>query len=308
MSKRKLPTLNSSPTIGIIAPASPENREYIDKKIKTFTNLGFNIKKGRYIYDNIGYLAGKDKDRAEDLNLMFKDKTVNAIVCLRGGYGSIRMAPYIDLELIKKNPKPFFGYSDVTLLLNYISNKCKFPTFHAPMITSNFNDYPTKEYFLNIIKNTSKKLIYNLKEISNNSFSIWNKNNFSGDIVGGNLSIICSTIGTPYEINFKNNILLVEDVNENLYSVDRMLSQLISCGKLQQLSAILVGYFTNYNKENYLINIRNIFKEKLEFLNIPIIYGINIGHEHPNISIPIGCKFFYDSKYNLLIQKEIIFE
>lgn len=308
MFKNKLKSITTLPKIGIVAPASPESQDYIDEKISIFEKLGFKIKKGKHLYDSFDYLAGTDKNRAYDLNEMFKDNEVNAIICLRGGYGSIRMAPYLDLKSIKKNPKPFFGYSDITLLLNYISKRCNFPTFHGPMITSNFNDIVTKEYFLKIINNDKNKFIYNLNEICHESYSIWNKKDFTGKIVGGNLSIICSTIGTPYEIKFNNNILLVEDVNESPYSVDRMFSQLASCGKLKKLRGILIGNFTNCNNTNANLTIENIIKEKLISLNIPIIYGLKIGHEYPNITIPIGSSFKFCSKDNLLIQKEIIFK
>jgi muramoyltetrapeptide carboxypeptidase len=306
--KNKLNSLRPSATIGIVAPASPESINLIDSKIASFESLGFRIKKGKHLYDNYGYLAGSDKDRAEDLNTMFEDKDVQAIVCLRGGYGSVRMAPYLDLKLIKRNPKPFFGYSDITLLLNYISSKCKFTTFHGPMITSNFNDISTKEYFLKIISHDNSKVIYDLKDICHDNYLIWNKKDFSGNIVGGNLSIVCSTIGTPYEVKFNNNILLVEDVNESPYSVDRMFSQLISCGKLQKVSGIMLGYFTNCVSKDNKLNIEEIIKEKLIPLNIPIIQGFKIGHDYPNITFPIGSKFKFLSNKNLLIQKEIIFK
>jgi len=306
--KTKLKSLTTSPTIGIIAPASPESKEYIDEKILSFQNLGFNIKKGKHLYDKLGYLAGNDRDRAHDLNSMFEDKNIHAIICLRGGYGSIRMAPYLDLKIIKKNPKPFFGYSDITLLLNYIYKKCNFPTFHGPMITSNFNDIATKEYFLRIIANRKEIITYNLNYVCHDEFIIFNNKNFSGNIVGGNLSIICSTIGTPYEIKFNNNILLIEDVNESPYAVDRMLSQLICCGKLKKISGIIIGDFTNCTSENTTLTITDIIKEKLVKLNIPIIYGLKLGHSYPNLTIPIGSKFKFSSKENLLIQKEIIFK
>lgn len=308
MFKTKLKALKSSSTIGIVAPASPESKEYIDEKIASFENLGFKIKRGKHLYDNFGYLAGNDRDRASDLNSMFEDKEVNAIICLRGGYGSIRIAPHLDLKIIKNNPKPFFGYSDITLLLNYIYNKCNFPTFHGPMITSNFNDITTKEYFLKIINHDKTKIIYDLNDICHKDYLIWNNKNFSGNIVGGNLSIICSTIGTPYEVKFNNNILLVEDVNENPYVVDRMLSQLISCGKLQRLSGIIIGNFTNCVSKDKTLTVEEIIKEKLIRLNIPIIQGLKVGHDYPNITIPIGSNFKFSSKENLLIQKEIIFK
>ena len=305
--KTKLNSITNSSTIGIIAPASPESQEYIDKKISLFQSLGFKIKKGRHLYDSFGYLAGSDKDRANDLNSMFQDKEVNAIVCLRGGYGSIRMAPYLNIKTIKKNPKPFFGYSDITLLLNYIYNKCNFPTFHGPMITSDFNDITTKEYFLKIISNKNK-IVYNLNDVCHNNYFIWNNKNFKGNIVGGNLSIICSTIGTPYEVKFNRNILLVEDVNENPYSVDRMFSQLISCGKLKKISGILIGNFTNCISNDNTLDIKKIIMDKLVPLGIPIIYGLKIGHEYPNITIPIGSTFKFLSNEKLFIQDEIIFK
>lgn len=304
----KLKSLNNSATIGIIAPASPESQEFIDEKIDIFKKLGFKIKKGKHLYNSYGYLAGEDKDRADDLNSMFADKEVDAIVCLRGGYGTVRMAPYLNLKLIKNNPKPFCGYSDITLLLNYINKTCKFTTFHGPMITSNFNDIMTKEYFLKIFMNKDSKIIYNLKDICGDDYLVWNKKSFKGNIVGGNLSIICSTIGTPYEIDFKNNILLIEDVNESPYAVDRMLSQLISCGKLQKLCGIMLGYFTDCKNKSTDFSIDEIIKQKLLPLNIPIIQGLPIGHDYPNITIPIGSSFEYISNDDLLIQKKIIFK
>lgn len=304
----KLKSLTKSSTVGIIAPASPESKDFIDNKIDIFKKLGFKTKKSKHLYDSYGYLAGNDKSRAEDLNSMFADKEVDAIVCLRGGYGSIRMAPYLDLKIIRNNPKIFCGYSDITLLLNYINRTCKFPTFHGPMITSNFSDIMTKEFFLKVLQNNSSKIQYDLKELCADNYITFNNKNFSGSIVGGNLSIICSTIGTPYEIDFKNNILLIEDINESPYAVDRMLSQLISCGKLQQSCGILLGYFTDCINKPTDFSIEEIIRQKLVPLNIPIINRIPIGHDYPNITIPIGAQFEFFSDTNLLIQKKVLFK
>lgn len=303
LSKNKLKNISYNSTIGIISPASPESNEFIDEKIGLFSKLGFKIKKGKYLYDNTGYLAGDDKNRAEDLNSMFADNNVDAIISFRGGYGSIRTIPYLDLKTIKKNPKVFFGYSDITLLLNYISNKCNFPTFHGPMINSNFDDIATREYFLKVILSNEKKLSYNLNDVCNDDFLIKNNKDFTGKIVGGNLSIICSAIGTPYEIELEKNIVVIEDVNENPYVVDRMLSQLLSCGKLQKSSAIIVGNFTNCigSKSSPIIN--EVITERLSSLNQPIIYGFKLGHDYPNISIPIGSVFKYSSKNKTLLEK-----
>lgn len=307
MKNTLLKAINKNSTIGIVAPASPEENEFINTKIEEFTSLGFKIKKGNFIYEKFNYLAGLDNQRAEDINNMFNDNTVDAIVCLRGGYGSIRMISQLNIKSIKKNPKPFIGYSDITLLLNYISSKCNFPTFHGPMITSDFTDKITKDYFLSSIMNSSNKFIYNLNDLCESNYEVWNKKDFEGKIVGGNLSLICSSIGTPYEINTNNKILLIEDVDESPYAVDRMLSQLFFCGKLNKVCGIIIGYFTDCNDLKKEIYIKDILKDKLSNLNIPIIYNIKVGHSYPNITIPIGVKFKYDSKLNLLVQKENIF-
>ena len=303
LSKNKLKNISYNSTIGIISPASPESSEFIDEKINLFSRFGFKIKKGKYLYDNTGYLAGDDKNRADDLNSMFADNNIDAIISFRGGYGSIRMMPYLDLKIIKKNPKVFFGYSDITLLLNYISRKCNFPTFHGPMINSNFDDITTREYFLKVLLSNDEKLSYDLNDVCHDDFIIKNNKDFFGKIVGGNLSIICSAIGTPYEVKLENNIVLIEDVNENPYVVDRMLSQLLSCGKLQRSSAIIVGSFTNCigSKSSPLIN--EVITERLSSLKQPIIYGFKLGHDYPNISIPIGSNFKYYSNNKILLEK-----
>jgi len=300
----KLKSINKeSSTIGIIAPASTDDIEKANKNITLFKKLGYKIKLGKNIFNSYGYLAGTDKERADDINRMFADKEVDAIICYRGGYGSIRIANYLDLNTIKKNPKIFCGYSDITLLLNYINKKCKFPTFHGPMINSDFDDPITEHYFTNILENINNKITYNLKSICNNNLKVYNSRDFKGRLVGGNLSIICSTIGTPYEIKFKNNILLIEEVNESPYVIDRMLSQLICSRKLDKLQAIILGHFTDCTSAKNTLTIEEIIEEKLLPLNIPIIKYFPFGHDYPNITMPIGVKFRYDSKKYLLIQE-----
>lgn len=298
---KKLKCINKNSTFGIVAPASSNDKEIIQENIENFKALGYNIKVCDTIYESYGYLAGSDKDRALSLNKMFKDKDIDAIICYRGGYGSIRMAPYLDLKNIKANQKPFIGYSDITLLLNYINKECGFVTFHGPMINSNFNDILTKDYFINLLENDNFPITYNLNELIDN-FTIYNNNNFSGKLVGGNLSLIVSTISTPYEIDFKNNILFIEEVNESVYSVDRMLSQLISCGKLKNVCGIILGQFTNCKTDKDSFDINYIIKDRLENLKIPIITGFPAGHDYPNITLPIGAYFKYISKENILIQ------
>lgn len=290
--------LNSSSTIGIISPASCEDENIINEKINIFKTLtGYKVKTAPHIYDRNGYLAGTDKCRAMDLNNMFADKSIDGIVCLRGGYGSIRMMKYIDKNIIKKNPKFFCGFSDITLLLNYFS-KLGLITFHGPMIKSDFTDKKTLNSFLNISSCCSKNYIYKLNDMDHISYI--NKKSFEGTICGGNLAMICSSLGTPFEIETKNSIILIEEINEVPYAIDRMLTQLIYAGKFKSCRGILLGHFTNCSLDNYSksFTVEQVIADRLKPLGIPIILNLPIGHSYPNLTLPIGCKAKFSCKDN----------
>lgn len=302
---KKINHLTPNSTIGIIAPASSDDIETINKNISTFKSLGFKVKVSKHIYDKEKYLSACDKDRAADLMDMFSDKSVDAIICYRGGYGSIRMIPYIDFKIIKDNPKIFCGYSDITTLLNSISLNCNFVTFHGPMVNSDFSNLETYEEFLNILSVSNAGYSYDLNKLKCNYL---NKHNFSGHLVGGNLTIICSLMGSKYEINTKNNIVLIEEVSESPYVVDRMLSQLIVSKKLSSASGIILGHFTDCNpcslEKSYTIS--ELIVDKLSPLNIPIVYNFPFGHSYPNLTLPIGAEVEFNSTKNILsISKDI---
>lgn len=216
---------------------------------------------------------------------MFKDPTIKAIISYRGGYGSIRMMPYIDWDIVKNNPKIFCGFSDITLLLNYINKISNVPTFHTPMVNSNLNDPITKRYLLSTLIQNHTSI--NLKDF--NSIKTFNNKNINGKLCGGNLSMICSALGTPYDINTDYRILLLEDVNEPIYKIDRMLTQLLMCRKFDKCLGFIIGHFTPWTKD-----ISNLIKNILLPFNKPIILGIPIGHDYPNISIPLGSNISID--------------
>ncbi|SHK74673.1 muramoyltetrapeptide carboxypeptidase [Clostridium cavendishii DSM 21758] len=276
-------------TIGVIAPASPSKNDIITSNINNIKNLGFNIVEGKYLRKNYGYLAGEDYQRAQDLMCMFENKDVSAIVCYRGGYGSIRTMSLIDWNIVRNNPKIFCGYSDITLLLNYIYKKCGFITFHGPMISSNFNDEKTKDCFLKTLCEGNTSLSFDTSNLKN--IETYNEKNISGIICGGNLSMICSSIGTPFEVDLKNKILFIEDVDEKSYAVDRMLTQLLLSGKLNKCKGFIIGHFTPSKDTNeFSLPILTVIKNILIPLNKPIIIGIPFGHDYPNITLPIGSE------------------
>jgi len=277
-------------TIGLIAPASPEKPENIKLGIDFLKNLGFNIKEGEHIYDKWGFLAGSDKDRASDLMSMFMDDEVDMILCVRGGYGTMRILPLIDFNIIKTHPKIFAGFSDITTILNSIYQRCDLITFHSPMCTSNFEDKTTLESFVNTL--TKGNLPYSIKNPKDMELTCSNAGNSSGRLVGGNLSLICSTLGTPYEIKTNNNILFIEDVGVDPYEIDRMLTQLLLSDKLQVCSGLIIGQFTNCDLKHYerSLTIDEIIQDRIINLGIPTFLNFATGHSYPRLTLPIGAK------------------
>jgi muramoyltetrapeptide carboxypeptidase len=288
-------------TIGLVSPAGADNPDSIKKSINFFKGLGFNIKEGAHIYDRYGYLAGNDEDRANDFMNMFLDKDVDMVLCVRGGYGTMRILPLIDFDIIKENPKIFAGFSDITTLLNTISDRCNLITFHSPMCNSDFSDKITLENFLYTIMDAYKPYtIKNPKGFNTESFS--NLPSIEGHLLGGNLSLICSTLGTPYEIDTKDKILFIEDVGEEPYKIDRMLTQLALAQKLQQCKGIILGQFTNCSLPHYerSLTLNQVIKDNILSLNKPTMLNFQSGHSYPKLTLPIGSQIKVDFQNNII--------
>ena len=283
-------------TVGIISPASPENMDSIDKGVKILTNLGFVVKKGKYLSNHQGYLSGSDAERSEDLMEMFLDKSVKMILCVRGGYGTMRTLPLIDFDVIKSNPKIFVGYSDITTYLNSFYAKCGLITFHGPMLSSKLDDNITLKSLLDILMKGDN--IYKISNPNNipaksNSCSI-----VDGVLIGGNLSLICSTLSTPYEIDTTDKIIFLEDIGEEPYKIDRMLTQLLLANKLQVCRGIILGQFTNCHLLSYSrsLTLEEVINDRILSLNIPTLYNFMSGHDYPKLTLPIGAKVQLDCK------------
>ena len=236
-------------TIGLISPASPENVEAIQKGILFLKNQGFNIIEGTHLYDKWGYLAGKDKDRAFDIMEMFKNKEVDMILCIRGGYGSSRILPHLDYDVIKRNPKIFAGFSDITVFLNAFYEKCNLTTFHSPMGTSDLEDTETFKSFMFTFMEGYKP--YTIKNPSEFETKCIVSGIAEGNLIGGNLGLICNSLGTPYETDTKDKILFIEEVGEAPYRVDRIITQLLLANKLQQCKGIILGQFKGCDLPHY---------------------------------------------------------
>jgi len=288
-------------TIGLICPAGFIKQELLDKTKQTLKNLGFNIYNTDIVLNRHGYLAGTDKERVNDLNKMFVNKNIDAILSVRGGYGCSRIIDNIDYELIKNNPKIFIGYSDITALLNSIYKYTGLITFHGVVGTSNFNKY-TKQNFINLFVNNQNKI----KSEKNINTIIINHGNATGKLIGGNLSIIISLLATNYEIDFTNKIIFIEEIAEAPYKIDRMFTQLLLAGKLQKAKAIILGSFKNCDFNNNDINkgnslsLHEVFIDRLKPLNIPIISNFSFGHINSQAIFPIGVNAEINTEKRLI--------
>ena len=277
-------------TVGVIAPASPPNQESLERGIAFLKDLGLKVKVGKHVSRVNGYLAGFDQDRLEDFHELFIDPKVKAVICACGGFGTGRIAEQIDYELIKKNPKIFWGYSDITFLHTTIRQQSGLVTFHGPMLASDIGKEDShllsKEGFLQLFKPTS--LVYT-EQIS--PLEVLVNGVAMGEIVGGNLSLLVSTLGTAYEIDTKDRLLLIEDVNEEPRSVDRMLNQLYMAGKLRDASGILIGDFCDCTpKRNLSLSLDEVIAHYVQLANKPAVKGFMMGHCNPHIAIPLGVQ------------------
>ena len=289
--------LQSGQTVGLIAPSSNvmenEGIAYAEDILKSF---GFNVKKGEYLFDRHGYLAGEDMDRAKDVNMMFADKEVDAIICLRGGYGSPRILPYLDYDIISKNPKVLMGFSDVTALLNAIFVKTGLITFHGPVASQNFSDY-TLEEFKKVLFTPGKHLVaapppFEVSEgkvEKDNRITNITEGSAEGELIGGNLSLMVKLVGTPYEPSYKDKILFLEDVAEAPYRVDGMFSHLKLSGRLDQLAGIVFGKCTRCRSSGNTLSLEQVLFDHLKPLGIPAVRGLMVGHIKDMSTLPIGA-------------------
>lgn len=280
-------------TIGVVAPASPGDKKVAEAGIAFLETQGFTVKLGKSVFEAWGDLAGPDLLRATDINAMFADQTIDGIICLRGGYGSMRLLNLLDYPLIKNNPKVFVGYSDITALHLSITQNTGLITFHGPMIASDFGKNPpeyTWDSFLRAVANTQP-----LGLISNPPQSppvVISPGETEGTLTGGNLSLIAATLGTPYEIETKDKILFLEDVAEAPYRLDRMLTQLSLAGKLDAAAGIVLDVFAGCQEEADAssFSVEEVLFDRLGNLQKPVLYKFHFGHTPLKATLPLGVR------------------
>ncbi len=285
--------LSKESVIGIISPASsPDDNSDIEKGIKYLEGLGYRVEVGKNVGKNNGYLAGSDRERVDDLHRMFKNKNVKAIICIRGGYGASRLLDLIDYKLIRNNPKIFVGYSEITSLQMAFLQKAGLITFAGPMLASNLSkklsDF-TEDFFWRTL--TSNKKLGRIKLQAGAKLPGINKGSVAGRIVGGNLAVFAALFGTEYLPDLKNKILILEDIGELPYKVDRLMNQLRLSKVFKKINGLILGRFVdcyNHDPSKKTLTLGEVMDGYLHNLNIPIIYTFPHGHIDDTVTIPIG--------------------
>jgi len=296
----KPPALKKGDVIGIVSPASsPDDFTRIEQGVKYLESLGYRVKLGKHIFKRYGYLSSTDDERADDLNEMFADEKVKAIICVRGGYGTPRLLDKVDYNLIKKKPKIFVGYSDITALQLAIFKKTGLVTFSGPMLAvdiySNFDSF-AEDFFWRILTSREKKI--EIKNPNGVELNTLKSGKATGTLLGGNLSLIASIMGTKYQPSFNGSVLVIEDIGEQPYRIDRYLSQLKNSGVLYKINACILGQFTDCapKEPEKSLTLEQIFNDYLGNLRIPVISNLSYGHIPQKLTLPLGARVRVDAK------------
>ena len=280
--------LNRGDSVGVVSPAGPVDESDLEADLHLLKTKGFSVHVAPHAHDRLGYLAGKDEDRLADLHLMFQNTDIKAVFCTRGGYGSLRLLERIDYGLIRKNPKIIVGYSDITALLMAIFKKTGLMTFHGPMVRG--------------LSSLPEKVLENLFEILSSeqpaSFSPLegrplSRGKATGPLMGGNLSLICHLLGTPFMPSLDGCILFLEDRGEAPYRLDRMLTHLKLTGKLKGIAGLITGQFVDCGDST---TINRLVREQFAPMNIPILAGFPLGHGPDNTTLPLGVPAELDTE------------
>ena len=289
--------------IGIIAPAFQPDHEKLENGIRYLQSIGYSIIRGESLDAKYGYLAGTDQLRIKDIHQMYSNPEISAIICARGGWGSMRLLDQLDFELIRNNPKVLIGYSDITTLQLAIWKQIKLPSISGPMVSVDMRktlDPFTEDHFWGQINNPASTYQYNYNaKITEN----WQTGKASGTLLGGCLSMVVHLLGTPYSPDYTGSILFIEDIGEEAYRVDRYLAQLKQAGIFNKINGLIIGFFIEpenpgLQKNNF--SVKEVFKQYFSKGGYPIIYNFPYGHSDYKFSMPIGAHVSVNTEKNMI--------
>jgi muramoyltetrapeptide carboxypeptidase len=278
--------LKPGDTVALTAPAGILYDESEFDRMKTdLEGFGFNVVFGEFVRERYGYFAGRDYQRALDLNRFFADPAIDGIISVRGGWGCSRILPYLDFERISENPKVYCGFSDNTTLHLAFLAYSGLVSFHGPNGASEWNEFT---------RNSFRKVVMDgipAEYISSSRVDTLFAGMAEGPLTGGNLSILVTSLGTPYEPDPTGAILFIEDIGEEPYKVDRMLTHLARAGFLDKISGFIFGQCTDCKPDGSRgFTMKEVIQQHILPLEIPAVIGMDIGHDADNFTLPVGVK------------------
>jgi len=293
------PPLNKGDIIGLVAPAGPiVHEDQLRQGIRLLRELGFEVKFRRDNWRGRGYLAADDAARAREFNELWADPEVKGLLAVRGGYGCLRMVDGVDMDLVRRVPKIFIGFSDISMLLTAIHRQTGLATFHGPMVTTlPRSDRPSVQAFVQLLTGRPVETIP-AERAEAGKIEVLLSGSARGRLAAGNLATLVHLLDTPYELSWRGRILVLEEVNEAPYRIDRMLTHLHRAGRLQQLAGLILGTFAGYDDPVNMATCEDCWQRILELLgqaNIPVWGNFPSGHTARNHILPLGIEAEMDS-------------
>ena len=287
--------------VALVAPSSPVSAGELETAVESLELLDLEPIVMPGCRSHRGYLSGSDIRRAEDLNNAFASDDIRGVFCLRGGYGSMRILPLLDYDMIGKNPKILVGYSDITVLHTAINRLCGFVTFHGPMPGAGYSQLD--DFSLDSLKHVllHEKSNYPIINPPHHHLKVLYPGYARGRLTGGNLSLLAGTLGSPYEADTRGRLLFIEEVNEEPYRLDRSLTSLALAGKFRDCSGIILGTFTGCSGRNQKSvsedagnpeaspEVMDIIREVVLPWKKPVLFNLQAGHIYPQLTLPMGA-------------------
>ncbi len=298
--------LREGDAVGLITPATyVPNPDALATAERTLRHFGLRMKMARNAGRRMGDYQRSIEERLDDLHEMFRDREVSAIFCIRGGYGSMHLLDRIDYDLIRRNPKIFLGYSDITAMHLAIKKRSRMVTFHGPMMLASFTGYTEQHFRRALFEAKPLGVLTNPADDNQlrprHPLRTIRRGRATGELTGGNLTLICNTLGTPFEIETRGRILFLEDVDEEPHRIDRMLTQLRLAGKLDEAAGVIFGECENCGPSDYkpssvtIYSIPEILDNILGSLRVPVLSGLTVGHTSDQLTLPLGVRAMLDA-------------
>jgi muramoyltetrapeptide carboxypeptidase len=300
------PRLRPGDTVGLVNPAGVTwNPADVDVVRETFEAMGLKVKVGKHVLDRYGYLAGRDEDRAADLNRMFSDPDVRGVVCIRGGWGCARLLPRLDYDAVRRDPKVLLGYSDITALHTALHARTGLVTFHGPVGIARWSRFNVA-WLRRVVFDAEAVTFENDRAFVPHQAlaSRWNRTRVltpgvaRGRLLGGNLTVLSAIVGSEYLPDFTGCVLFLEDVEEAPYRIDRMVTQLGLAGILGRVSAMVFGNCTGCKPGSGYgsLTLDDVLAEHLQPLGVPAWHGAQIGHIDEQFTLPVGADVEVDAE------------